>query len=51
MDFELSFLNIQGDFLANVKNKALILAGNGRCDYPDKFAKFYIYSMIDIIQE
>ena len=48
MDFELSMLNFQGNVLANVKDKALILAGDGRYDSPGKSAKFCTYSMMDI---
>lgn len=46
--FELSLLNYQSKLLANVKDKALILAGDGRCDSPGKSAKFCTYSMMDI---
>ena len=48
MDFELSILNFQDNLLANVKDKALILAGDDRCDSPGKSAKFCSYSMMDI---
>lgn len=46
--FELSLLNYQSKLLANVKDKALILAGDGRCDSPGKSVKFCTYSMMDI---
>jgi len=31
-----------------VKNKDIILSGDGRCDSPGKSAKYYTYSLMDI---
>ena len=31
-----------------MKEKELILSGDGRCDSPGKSAKFYTYSLMDL---
>ena len=39
---------IQDKLLDHVKNKDVILSGDGRCDSPGKSAKYCTYSMMEI---